>query len=123
MKRKILIVDDEVTTVQLIEFILEKNEFTACCAYSGLKAIQTAQQEKPDLILLDIMMPGLDGLEVCEKLKNDDQTKGIPIIFLTAMGQESDVARGIKLGAESYIVKPFNPESLLLQIEKILDKN
>lgn len=120
MKRKVLIVDDEVTTVQLIEFILEKNDYMTFCAYSGLKTIELANKEKPDLILLDIMMPGLDGLEVCERLKNDPNTKDIPIIFLTALGQESDVARGLKLGADSYIIKPFNPDNLVQQIGKIL---
>ncbi len=118
--QKILIVDDEETTVQLIEFVLRKNHFVPVCAYSGSKAIELAQQEKPDLILLDIMMPGQDGFEVCAQLKKDHRTKDIPVIFLTALGQETDVERGLRTGANGYIIKPFNPTDLLHQIKVTL---
>ncbi|MBD3272273.1 MAG: response regulator [Elusimicrobia bacterium] len=120
MQKKILIVDDEETTVQLIEFILEKNGFITHSAENGKQALACAKHEHPDAILLDIMMPGMDGLEVCAALKADESLKDIPIIFLTALGQETDVARGLKLGAQSYVTKPFNPSDLLHQVKLAL---
>lgn len=122
MKKKVLIVDDEESTVQLIEFILEKGNLIPILAHSGVKALEKAREERPDLILLDIMMPGMDGLEVCEEIKKDHHLKEIPILFLTALGQETDVERGLKLGAHGYIIKPFNPSDLLHQINLILSQ-
>ena len=122
MKKKVLVVDDEVTTVQLLEYVLQKNNFETISVYSGKKALEKAREEKPDLILLDIMMPGMDGIEVCTELKKDPETNTIPIIFLSALGQETDVALGLKKGAMSYITKPFNPSDLLRQIHLLLPK-
>lgn len=119
---KILIVEDDPTTVQLIEFLLKKNNFEVLIAYNGVEALQIAKKEKLDLILMDVMMPKMDGIEAIEKLKKDENTRDIPIIILSALGQEMDVMRGLQVGASSYIVKPFSPQELLTEINTKLAK-
>jgi len=119
---KILIVEDDPTTVQLIEFLLKKNNFEVLIAYNGEEALQIAKKEKLDLILMDVMMPKMDGIEAIEKLKKDENTRDIPIIILSALGQEMDVMRGLQAGASSYIVKPFSPQELLTEINTKLTK-
>lgn len=119
---KILIVEDDPTTVQLIEFLLKKNNFEVLIAYDGEEALQIAKKEKLDLILMDVMMPKMDGIEAIEKLKKDENTRDIPIIILSALGQEMDVMRGLQAGASSYIVKPFSPQELLTEINTKLTK-
>ncbi len=119
---KILIVEDDPTTVQLIEFLLKKNNFEVLIAYNGVEALQIAKKEKLDLILMDVMMPKMDGIEAIEKLKKDENTRDIPIIILSALGQEMDVMRGLQAGASSYIVKPFSPQELLTEINTKLAK-
>ncbi len=119
---KILIVEDDPTTVQLIEFLLKKNNFEVLIAYNGEEALQIARKEKSDLILMDVMMPKMDGIEAIEKLKKDENTRDIPIIILSALGQEMDVMRGLQAGASSYIVKPFSPQELLAEINIKLTK-
>jgi two-component system alkaline phosphatase synthesis response regulator PhoP len=119
---KILIVEDDPTTVQLIEFLLKKNNFEVLIAYNGVEALQIAKKEKLDLILMDVMMPKMDGIEAIEKLKKDENTRDIPIIILSALGQEMDVMRGLQAGASSYIVKPFSPQELLTEINTKLTK-
>ncbi|MEE9316419.1 MAG: response regulator [bacterium] len=119
---KILIVEDDPTTVQLIEFLLKKNNFEVLIAYNGVEALQIAKKEKLDLILMDVMMPKMDGIEAIEKLKKDENTRDIPIIILSALGQEMDVMRGLQAGASSYIVKPFSPQELLAEINTKLTK-
>jgi len=119
---KILIVEDDPTTVQLIEFLLKKNNFEVLIAYNGVEALQIAKKEKSDLILMDVMMPKMDGIEAIEKLKKDENTRDIPIVILSALGQEMDVMRGLQAGASSYIVKPFSPKELLEEIKTKLAK-
>ena len=119
---KILIGEDDPTTVQLIEFLLKKNNFEVLIAYNGEEALQIARKEKSDLILMDVMMPKMDGIEAIEKLKKDENTRDIPIIILSALGQEMDVMRGLQAGASSYIVKPFSPQELLTEINTKLTK-
>jgi len=119
---KILIVEDDPTTVQLIEFLLKKNNFEVLIAYNGVESLQIAKKEKLDLILMDVMMPKMDGIEAIEKLKKDENTRDIPIIILSALGQEMDVMRGLQAGASSYIVKPFSPQELLTEINTKLTK-
>ncbi len=119
---KILIVEDDPTTVQLIEFLLKKNNFEVLIAYNGVEALQIAKKEKLDLILMDVMMPKMDGIEAIEKLKKDENTRDIPIIILSALGQEMDVMRGLQAGASGYIVKPFSPQELLTEINTKLTK-
>lgn len=124
---KILVVDDETYIVELVKFNLEKEGFEVVVAYDGLSALQQVESENPDLIILDIMLPNIDGLEVCHKLKQDKNYKFIPIIMLTAKGEEYDTILGLETGADDYITKPFSPRELLARVKarlravKILD--
>ena len=118
--KKILVVDDKPEVVELVTATLEGEGYQIICAFDGREALEKIGKEKPDLVLLDIIMPTMDGLEVLAKVKNDRQTKGIPIIMLTAKGQKLDKDKGIRLGAEDYIIKPFSPSHLLTKIEEIM---
>lgn len=117
--KKILIVDDEPGVVKMIRYLLEKNAYTVVSATEGEEGLKLVQEEKPDLILMDIMMPTLDGNEVMRRLKESEATKDIPIIMLSALGQEGDVAKSLELGAIDYVVKPFHPQELLDRLKKI----
>jgi len=119
---RILIVEDDLTTVQLIEFLLKKNNFEVLVAYNGVEALQISKEEKPDLILMDVMMPKMDGIEAIKKLQEDKNTQDIPIVILSALGQEMDVMRGLEAGASGYIVKPFSSKELLDEIKAELEK-
>jgi CheY-like chemotaxis protein len=112
MAHKILLADDEEDVKVVLKMYLESKGYQVVTAYDGLDAIDQAQREKPDAILLDIMMPVLDGFEVCRKLKADPQTQAIPIIMLSAASHAESVQKGLDLGAVDYIVKPFEPENL-----------
>ena len=109
---KILIVDDVVSNVLLLKVLLKNLNYQIATANDGLQALSAVETEKPDLILLDVMMPGLNGFEVAEKLKENPETRDIPIIFLTALNATSDVVRGFKAGANDFISKPFHKEEL-----------
>jgi len=122
-KEKILIVDDEEDVLELVRFNLEKDGYKTEAAVSGEEAIMTAKSKMPDLIILDLMLPGIDGLEVCKKLKSDSKTENIPIIMLTAKGEESDIVIGLELGAEDYITKPFSPKVLTARVRRILQRH
>jgi DNA-binding response OmpR family regulator len=119
---KILIVEDDPTTVQLIEFLLKKNDFDVFIAHNGVEALELSKKEKADLILMDVMMPKMDGIEAIERLKKDETTRDIPILILSALGQEMDVMRGLQAGASGYVVKPFSPKELLDEIKAKLEK-
>ncbi len=121
-KKKILIVDDHERLRMLVLATFKGNDdYHIIEASSGEDAIQLASSENPDLILMDLMMPGkFDGLEATRILKNDQNTQNIPIVFLTAKGQESDIDRGYQAGANDYIVKPFSPTELIQKVEKLL---
>ncbi|MCK4859495.1 MAG: response regulator [Candidatus Omnitrophica bacterium] len=119
-KKKVLIVDDEVTLVKLVRFLLERHGFEVCAAYGGQESVEIAQKEIPDLILMDIMMPKVDGNEAIKQLREKEITREIPVIILSALGQEAEVARGLESGAVDYLVKPFNPQDLLARVKKIL---
>ena len=118
--KKILIVDDKLEVVELVTATLEGEGYQVISASDGREALEKIGKEKPDLVLLDIIMPKMDGLEVLAKAKKDSQTKDIPIIMLTAKGQKLDQEKGEELGATSYIVKPFSPSHLLIKIEEII---
>lgn len=121
---KILIADDEPSLRLLVKATLSANKsFDILEAFDGNEALIKAQKELPDLILLDVMMPGLSGFEVCERLKNDSRTKSILIIILTAKGQQSDKDWAISVGADYFLTKPFSPTELFNLIEKILLKS
>ena len=119
-KIHILAVDDEEDILELIRYNLEKDGYRVTTAISGEEALEAAKSQQPDLILLDLMLPGVDGFEVCKILKNDSETSRIPIVMLTAKGEESDIVAGLELGAEDYITKPFSPRILIARIRAVL---
>jgi len=114
---RILVVDDETYIVELVKFNLEKEGFQVMVAYDGLSAIDMVKRESPDLVILDIMLPHMDGLEVCRTLKNNQNFGTIPIIMLTARGEELDTVLGLELGADDYIKKPFSPRELIARVK------
>jgi two-component system phosphate regulon response regulator PhoB len=119
-KIKILVVEDEAPIQELLQFNLERKKYRVKVVDSGEEAITLAGEYMPDLILLDIMLPGADGLEVCKKLKGNPQTAPIPIIMLTALCEEADIVTGLELGADDYITKPFSPRVLLARVKAAL---
>ncbi len=119
-KEKILVVDDEEDILELIRHDLSKERYHVTSALSGEIALDKARQEHPDLILMDHMRPGLDGLAVFRELKRDPLTRSTPIIMLSAKGEEEDIVVGLELGADDYIVKPFSPRILLARIKAVL---
>ncbi len=120
MKETILIVEDEKDIVRVLDYNLKKEGFKTLSAYDGEKALEVAGKEHPDLIILDLMLPKIDGLEVCKALKADRKTAPIPVIILTAKSQESDKIVGLELGADDYVTKPFSPRELIARIKAVL---
>lgn len=118
--KKILIIDDQLEVRELIAVTLSAPEFTVLRASNGRDGIQIAKKQSPDLILLDISMPQYDGIATCKTLKRDDETKRIPIIFLTARQAREDVRKAIDAGGVDYITKPFSPENLHARVRKVL---
>ena len=119
-REKILVVDDEEDILELVRYNLSKERYRVTSALSGEIALQKAREEHPDLILLDLMLPGLDGLSVCRELKRDPAIGSTPIIMLTAKGEDADIVVGLELGADDYIVKPFSPRVLQARIKAVL---
>ena len=122
-KKTVLVVDDEKDLLELICFNLQRNGFDVLSADTGTAALDTAIREQPDLIVLDLMLPGIDGLEVTRRLKGDPRTSGIPLIMLTAKAEETDVVVGLTLGADDYITKPFSPKILLARVNTVLRRS
>jgi len=118
---KILVVDDDTKIQMVVRIMLQKKGYDVKCVSSGLEAFQEIPEFKPDLIMLDVMMPGMGGYEVCRKLKSSESTKTIPVIMLTAMGMGEDFEKAIENGADWYIVKPFNSRQLLSRVSMLLD--
>jgi len=119
-KEKILVVDDEEDILELLRFNLSREGCQVFCASSGEEALRLVRSEIPDLIVLDLMLPGIDGLEVTRRLKNDPNTKHIPIVMLTAKGEEADIVTGLELGADDYVTKPFSPRILVARVRAVL---
>jgi DNA-binding response OmpR family regulator len=119
-KKTILVVDDEKDLVDLITYNLQRNGYDVLSAYDGNEAIDLAGRESPDLVVLDLMLPGIDGTEVARRLKADSRTAGIPIVMLTAKGEETDVVVGLTLGADDYVTKPFSMKILLARLTTVL---
>jgi len=119
-KRRILIVDDEQELVSMVKMRLEAAGYDTLEAYDGQDALAKARQENPDLIILDLMLPKMDGYKVCRMLKFDEKYKKIPIIMLTARIQDSDKEMGTEVGADAYVTKPFDDQLLLAKIEELL---
>jgi len=122
-KETILIVDDEEDIIELIKYNLKNEGYSILTAQSGEQAIKIAKLSLPDLIVLDLMLPGIDGLEVTRYLRSAEQTRDMPIVMLTAKGEESDIITGLELGANDYISKPFSPKVLVARIRAILRRS
>ncbi len=120
MKPQVLIVEDEAPIVTLLRYNLERESFDVLEANDGEEAILTCIEKKPDLVLLDWMLPLLSGVEVCRRLRKQPETNGVPIIMLTARGEEGDRIRGLNSGADDYITKPFSPSELIARIRAVL---
>ncbi len=116
----ILVVDDEEDILELVSYNLTKAGYRVTSVTSGEDAIKSARSKLPDLVLLDLMLPGVDGLEVCNTLKRDHRTANIPVVMLTARGEEADIVSGLELGADDYVTKPFSPRVLLARIKAVL---
>jgi len=119
-KEKILVVDDEEDILELVRYNLAREGYQVIRATSGEKCLKEARSEKPDLIALDLMLPGIDGLEVTKILKSDSKMLHIPIIMLTAKGEEADIVTGLELGADDYITKPFSPRILIARVRAVI---
>jgi len=117
---KIVIAEDERDILELIRFVLEFSGFEVVTASNGEEAVQKVQQARPDLVLLDVRMPRMTGHEACQALKANPATRDIPVVFLSARGQEADIRHGLSLGAADYILKPFSPEELPVRLYQIL---
>jgi len=122
-KRRVLVVDDEKDLVELITYNLGRNGFEVLTAYNGNDALDVAQREVPDLVVLDLMLPGIDGTEVARRLRADSRTAGVPIVMLTAKGEETDVVVGLTLGADDYVTKPFSMKILLARITTVMRRH
>ena len=122
-KPAILVVEDDVDILRLITYNLENTGFEVAAAQDGYEALTSARRRAPDLIILDLMLPGLDGLEVCKELKRSEATRKIPVLMLTARGEEVDRFVGLELGADDYVVKPFSPRELILRVRAILKRS
>jgi two-component system phosphate regulon response regulator PhoB len=122
VKPKILVVDDEPEAVELLEFNLKQAGYVVSTAGDGADALKRARSQTPDMIVLDVMLPEMDGFEICKSLRLDSATAKIPIIMLTAKAAEIDRVLGLELGADDYLTKPFSPRELLLRIKKILGR-
>ncbi len=119
-KGKVLVVDDEVNITQILEFSIGSEGYEVLTASNGEEAIDKARREQPDLIILDIMMPKIDGYEACRILKANPITKNIPVVLLTAKGRDIDKRLGYEVGASDYIIKPFSPNKLIGRIHELL---
>ena len=120
MKKKILIVEDDADISEVIQYNLEKENFQTVCVSNGEEVSQVVQKEKPHLMVLDLMLPGMDGLEVCQSIREDKKFAHLPIIMLTAKSQETDKIVGLELGADDYMTKPFSPRELIARIKALL---
>ncbi|MDD5097872.1 MAG: response regulator [Candidatus Omnitrophica bacterium] len=120
MAERILVVDDEIDLVGMLTMRLEANDYEVFSAYDGQDGLDKARALKPDLIILDLMLPKIDGYKVCRMLKFDEKYKQIPIILFTARAQESDIKLGKEVGADAYLTKPFEPDILLGKIRELL---
>ncbi len=118
--KKIVIVEDETDIREVLIYNFEREGFTVWGAGDGRYGLKLIQDKNPDLVLLDLMLPGLDGLEICRELKNDKTTAAIPIIMVTAKGEEGDIVAGLELGADDYVTKPFSPKELMARAQAVL---
>jgi phosphate regulon transcriptional regulator PhoB len=120
MSGRILVVDDEKDIVDLISYNLEREGFRSLKAYDGTTALRLAREETPDLVILDLMLPGIQGIEVCRLIRENNSTKDLPIIMLTAKGDEVDRILGLEMGADDYVTKPFSVKELMARVRSVL---
>jgi len=120
MGKKILVIEDDAIALRLIEYTLRKEGYEVLQAKNGLEGISKAQSEEPDLVILDVMLPGIDGFEVCHRLRSESQTARLPILMLSGKAQEIDKATGLKVGADDYVTKPTAPRELISRVESLL---
>jgi signal transduction histidine kinase len=121
-RAKILVVDDNADNVELLTKRLEAGGYRTCEAYDGEQALEVVAREEPDLVILDVMMPKLDGFEVCHRLKTDERTRQLPVLLLTAKREVPDKVRGLDTGADDYVTKPFNPQELMARVRSLLNQ-
>ena len=119
-KERILVVEDEQDILELVRYNLARENYQVFCATSGEDALRIVNSETLNLIILDLMLPGMDGLEVARRLKKDSSTEGVPIVMLTAKGEEADIVAGLELGADDYVTKPFSPRVLTARVKTVL---
>ena len=122
-KKHILVVEDEEDILALIHYNLTREGFRSTCATSGEEALRVVRKDPPDLVILDLMLPGIDGLEVCRTLKNQEETRSIAVLMVTAKGEEADVVAGLEMGADDYVTKPFSPRILIARARAVLRRN
>ncbi len=119
-RKRIHVIEDEIDISKLIQYNLSLEGFEVTCSYSGEEGLRSIAECKGDLVLLDLMLPGIDGLKICQKLKKNKNTADIPIIMVTAKGEEEDIIKGLELGAEDYITKPFSPKVLIARVKALI---
>jgi len=122
MGKKILVIEDDAIALRLIEYTLCKEGYEVLLAKDGREGMSKARSEEPDLIILDIMLPGIDGFEVCYRLRSEPQTAHLPILMLSGKAQEIDKATGLKVGADDYVTKPVAPRELVIRVKAVLEK-
>jgi two-component system phosphate regulon response regulator PhoB len=122
-KKHILVVEDEEDILALIHYNLTREGFRSTCATSGEEAFRVIQKDPPDLVILDLMLPGIDGLEVCRTLKSQEETRSIAVLMVTAKGEEADVVAGLEMGADDYVTKPFSPRILIARARAVLRRH
>jgi DNA-binding response OmpR family regulator len=120
MTKKVLIADDEPNILISLEFLMKREGWQVCVARDGVEALAAIQSERPDLVLLDVMMPGKSGFEVCAALRADERLAGIKVLMLTAKGRDTDVAQGLGVGADGYMTKPFSTKELAARVREML---
>ncbi len=122
-QKKIVIIEDEADILEVIRYNLKREGFEVFSSVDGASGVDSITRNLPDLIILDLMLPGIDGLEICRRLKTNDSTEQIPIIMVTAKGEESDIVIGLGLGADDYIPKPFSPRELVARVKAVLRRS
>jgi two-component system alkaline phosphatase synthesis response regulator PhoP len=122
MDKKILVIEDDPSTLRLTKYILEQEGYQVLTAPNGLEGLRKAKNEELDLIILDIVLPGVDGFEICHRLRAEPQTAQLPILMVSAKAREIDKATGLKMGADDYIIKPADPSEIVSRVESLLAK-
>ncbi len=121
MSKKVLIVDDEPGIIVALQFLMEQNGYATMVAFSGEEAMEAVAQHHPDLILLDIMLPVVDGFEVCQRVRENPEWNDVRIVLVTALGSEINVTKGLDLGADAYVTKPFSNADLVAKVKELLE--